>query len=159
MYATKPPGLDYDAVEKLELPMQHDPSSSSSRKRRGHAFATFKNSDMAMNCIEAVDGQSFKGKKLELKLTKEGVARARMGDVQYLMPSAPPTRSAGSSSRSHHGSRRSESSGQRSSTVGSSSGRSSQASGVASGNSAVGAVINRGRTPMVVDSSSAEITK
>lgn len=107
---------------------------------------------MAMNCIDALNGGNFKGKKLELKLTKEGVARARGEDPQYLMPAAA-TRSGASSSRGHHGRRRSGSTGR-----GSESGRSSQASGIVSEGSAVAVaeVIHRGRTPMVVDSSYAQ---
>jgi len=64
-HATTPPGLDDNAVEKLELPVLHD---ASARRRKGHAFATFKDCAMAMTCIQALNGTVFKGKKLEMRL-------------------------------------------------------------------------------------------
>lgn len=92
------------SIETIKVPVQDGGAP------RGHAFVHFRNASLARRLVDYLNGQEFKGRKLQVRLMKEGDAiNGSSGGASFTTATATTTSSASSSSKhrsagKHHGS-------------------------------------------------------
>lgn len=119
-------GREADMISLVEVPLDRD------RNPRGWALAHFRTADLARRMVGVLDGAEFKGRRLEVRLLKEGEAVGSSGGGGAAGAPAVPS-SSSSSSRGHrsgrqHGDRREDGAKKREKDRGERGGGSSKAS-------------------------------
>jgi RNA recognition motif-containing protein len=124
-------GREADLINGVEVPLDKD------RNPRGWALVHFRSADLARRMVGVLDGAEFKGRKLGVRLLKEGETVGASGVVAGPPPSS--SLSSSSSSRGHrsgrHGERRDEGARRREKDRGERSSASSKSSPPSSGHS------------------------